>query len=259
MIGDDQDPPDQRPTQRLQALGDNPAVSQPPPPQPVAQSLSDLSGSGDTAAVFRAGSSSNEHRWELSSAADELLAVTRRVHRGGRAAQALWRVVSATGMDAGNDIHLDLIGAQNCVLARISSTNDAPAVVTVIDDLGQQVARSVRQKTALLRVKRPDAMTVHDADDRVCALIGCEDDGPWKLQDEGGEDLGELLAGKPGPSLSPRWYTWVDPKWALSDATYSRSQHLGLRRVTQYHAAFAGDPPRPLALTLLPLLAGLTY
>ena len=239
------------------AAGDNPAVN--PQQQPAAQSLGDLSSFGDIAAVFRAGASSNEHRWELRSSADELLAVTRRVHSGGRVRQAFWKLVSAIGMDAGNDMHMELLGAHDRVLARISSTNDAPAVVTVTDEAGQQVARSIREKTLLLKVKHPDGLTVHDADDHICARIDCEKDSPWQLRNDAGADLGELLAGKPGPSLSPRWYTWVDPKWALSDATYSRSQHLGLRRVTQYHVAFDSDVTRSLALTLLPLIAGLTY
>lgn len=239
------------------AAGDNPAVN--PQQQLIAQSLSDLSRFGDIAAVFRAGASSNEHRWELRSSSDELLAVTRRVHNGGRARQAFWKLVSATGMDAGNDMFMELLGAHDRVLARISSTNDAPAVVTVTDEAGHEVARSVREKTLLLKVKHPDRLTVHDADDRVCAQIECEQDSPWQLKNDAGQDLGELLAGKPGPSLSPRWYTWVDPKWALSDATYSRSQHLGLRRVTQYHAALDADVPRSPALSLLPLIAGLIY
>lgn len=174
-------------------------------------------------------------------------------------AKVWWKVVSASGMDAGNDIHCELIGAHDRVLARISSTNDAPAVVTILDEHGQQVARSAREKTLLLKVKDPDRLEVRDADDRVCAQIDCAAESPWQVRNEAGEDLGELLAGEPGPSLSPRWYTWIDPKWALSDATYSRGQHLGLRRVTQYHAALNGDSQRPLALTLLPLIAGLTY
>lgn len=239
-------------------MGDNPAVNS-TPEQPSAQSLGDLSRCSEIAAVFRAGSSSNEHRWELRSSAGELLALTNRVHNGGRAAQTFWKLVSITGMDAGNDMHMELLGAQNRVLARISSTNDAPAVVTVLDETGRQVARSARAKTALLRVKHPDRLIVHDADDRICAQIECEDDSPWQLRSEAGEDLGELLAGEPGPSLAPRWYTWVDPQWALSDAAYSRGQHLGLRRVTQYRVALGNDSPQSPALTLLPLLAGLTY
>jgi hypothetical protein len=195
----------------------------------------------------------------LRSPDDQLLALTHRVHNGGRAAQAFWKLVSITGMDAGNDIHVELLGARSRVLATISATNHAPAVVTVTDGAGRQVARSRRDKTALLKVKHPDELIVRDADDHVSAQLECEDDRPWQVRNDAGEDLGELLAGEPGPSLSPRWYTWMDPKWALSDATYSRGQHLGVRRVMQYHLALNGESPRSLVLTLLPLIAGLSY
>jgi hypothetical protein len=229
-----------------------------PPQQPLARSLDDLGRYGEIAAVFLAGASGNDHRWELRSSAGELLALTKRVHSGGRFAKAYWKLVSATGMDAGNDIHLELRGADDRVLANISSINDAPAVVTLTDDTGRLVARSTREKTLLLKVKHPDKLVVHDADERVCAQIETENDSPWQIRNEAEEILGELLAGEPGPSLSPRWYTWVDPKWAMSDATYARGQHLGIRRVTQYSAALESDS-LPLAVTLLPLITGLTY
>lgn len=230
-----------------------------PAQQPLARSLQDLTRYREVAAFFRAGMSGNEHHWELRSPFGELLALTHRVHSGGKVAQMWWKLVSATGMDAGNDIHLELRGADSRVLATISSTNDAPAVVTVTDDSGRPVARSAREKTALLRTKHPDRLTVHDADDRLVAQIECEDDSPWQLQDEAGGIFGELLAGPPGPSRIPRWYTWIDPKWALSEASYHHGQHLGLRRVTQYSCALSSDAPPTLAHTLLPLIAGLSY
>lgn len=231
----------------------------PPPKQPIAHSLDDIPRSGGIAAVFRAGTNSNDHRWELHSASGEMLAVTNRVHNGGRIARAYWKLVSATGMDAGNDIHLELLGAEGRVLARISSTNDAPAAVTIADDAGRLVARSVREKTALLRVKHPDGMTVSDAGEQPCARIDFEGDSPWPMRDGAGSIVGELLAGAPGPSLAPRWFTWIDPQWALSEATYNRGQHLGIRRVTQYSVAASTHSPPSLALSLVPLIAGLSY
>lgn len=229
------------------------------PKHPIAQSLDDISRCGEISAAFVAGLTTNDHRWELRTSGGDVLAVTRRVHSGGRMAQRMWKLVSATGMDAGNDIHVELLGADGRLLAKISSSNDAPAEVTVTGVTGGQLARSARPKTALLRVKHPDKLTVHDADDRVCAEIDCEADSPWQLRNKAGEAVGELLAGAPGPSLSPRWYTWVDPQWAMSEATYNRGLHLGIRRVTQYSAVFGDDSPRSLALTLVPLLAGLAY
>jgi hypothetical protein len=77
--------------------------------------LEDLSHYGEIAAVFLDGASGNDHRWELRSSAGELLALTKRVHSGGRFAKTYWKLVSATGMDAGNDIHTELRGADDRV------------------------------------------------------------------------------------------------------------------------------------------------
>lgn len=233
-----------------------------PEQQPVANSLIDLTGRGGIVAVFHAAPTAGGHRWELRSAGGELLAVTARVHNGGRAAKALWKLATLTGMDAGNDIHAELRGAQGRVLARISSENAAPATVTITDDAGVVVAKAVREKTLLLRVKHPDALTVQDADDAVVAQIDCEDDGPWTVRGGTDEAVGELFGGDPGPSLAPNWSDWlIDANWALSAATYARTQHLGLRRVTQYGFVPNAESPasQSLAVILLPLLAGFIY
>ena len=88
----------------------------------------------------------------------------------------------------------------------------------------------------------------------------CEGDGPWQVLSPEGRVLGELLAGEPGPSLAPELWHWVDPQWALNTATYARTMHLGLRRVKRYSLApNASGQAQPPAVTLLPLLAGLTY
>jgi len=180
-----------------------------PNEQPLAQSLSDITSHSGVAAIFRAGLTGGDHHWELRSAAGDLLAVTARVHRGGRGARAFWKLLTLTGMDAGNDIHVELHGAHERVLARISSTNAAPATVTVLDDAGSLVAKSLRDNTLLLKVKHPDAFVVVDADDRVTASVNCESDPPWQVLDRSGAPMGELFAGKPGPTLSPHWSDWI--------------------------------------------------
>mgnify|MGYP006053480523 FL=1 len=234
------------------------------PEEPAATTLDELASYEGVTAVFRAGANADSHHWELRSSAGDPLALAARVHRGGRAAKAMRKVLAVTGMDAGNDVHAELRGAEGRVLARISSLNAAPATVTVDDSGGQRIARSVREKTLLLRVQHPDAIAVHAAHDEVVARLPCEDEGPWAVHDGAGTVVGELLAGKPGPSLAPHWSLWMEPKWALSSATYAASQHLGIRRVTQYtflpHVRPGGSRETlPLGLALLPLLAGLTY
>ena len=72
----------------------------------------------------------------------------------------------------------------------------------------------------------------------------------------------ELVAGKPGPTLSPTWSDWIDPTWALSVATYANAQHLGIAGAQQYTAvARTAEPPegQSVARALLPLIAGLSY
>lgn len=232
-----------------------------PVEEPLAQSLSDITRRSGIAALFSAGLTGDGHHWELRSAAGELLAVTARVHKGGRGAQAFRKVLSLTGLDAGNDIHAELRGAQGRVLARISSTNAAPANVTVLDDAGALVAKSIRDKTLLLKVKHPDKFVVVDAEDQVTCSVDCESDPPWQVLDGDGALIGELLAGKPGPTLSPTWTDWLDPKWGLSVATYAHGQHLGIADSQQYTAVAHGGPSdrQSTVLALLPLLAGLSY
>jgi hypothetical protein len=236
-----------------------------PDQEPLAQSLDDIARHGargnGIAAVFRAGLTGGEHRWELRSAAGDLLAVTARVHTGGRGARAFWKLLTLTGMDAGNDIHVELRGAQGRVLARITSANDAPATVTVLDDAGALVATSRRDKTLLLKVKHPDTFVVMDADDHIVASVDCEADQPWPVVDGDGALVGELVAGKPGPTLSPSWSDWIDPTWALSVATYANAQHLGIAGAQQYTAVVHAEAPegRSVATALLPLIAGLSY
>lgn len=232
-----------------------------PVEEPFAQSLGDITRRSGIAAMFRAGLTGDGHHWELRSAAGELLAVTARVHKGGRGARAFRKVLTLTGLDAGNDIHAELRGAQGRVLARISSTNAAPAIVTVLDDSGAPVAKSIRDKTLLLKVKHPDKFVVVDADDRAVGSVDCESDPPWQVLDGDGALIGELLAGKPGPTLSPTWTDWLDPKWGLSVATYAHGQHLGIADSQQYTAVAHGGASdrQSVVLALLPLIAGLSY
>jgi hypothetical protein len=217
---------------------------------PTARSLDDISRGGGITATFHPGSTALGHHWQLAAQDDTLLAHTARVHSGGKPAQMIWKFLSVTGLDANNDIHVELIGADNVPLVRASSSY-SKETVTVLDPAGLPVARSKREKKKL---------SIYGADDAPVAELNCEGDGPWPVQSPAGEVLGELLAGEPGPSLSPELWHWVDPQWALNTATYARTMHLGLRRVKRYSLApNSSGQALPAAVTLLPLLAGLTY
>jgi hypothetical protein len=207
---------------------------------------------GAITAVFSAGDTGLGHHWRLSSPSGELLARTARVHTGGRGAQVFWKFLSLTALDAGNDIHVELRGADDVVLARASSINDKPGIVTVSGPDGDQVARSKRDK---------DSLTIYGHDDQEVAKLVCDGDGPWQALGVDGNVLGDLIAGEPGLSTKQGMTQWVlAPQLALSSAAYAKGQHLGLRRVTQYtFIPTPSAPDLPRALALLPLVCGLTY
>ena len=213
----------------------------------TARSLDSLAIVGGITAAFHPGGSGNGHHWQLYDRFGSALARTERVHNGGRIAQAFWTFIGATGLDANNDIHVNLVGAEGISLARASSSY-MTETVNVFDPTGRQFARSKRDKATL---------TLYHPDQREVAAMTCEGDGPWLVRNPAGDVLGELLAGEPGPSLTPELWHWIDPKWALSAATYARGMHLGLRRVMRY--SFAPTGTVEPALALLPLLCGLTY
>ena len=222
------------------------------PTRPLARSLDEVVDAGAITAVFSAGGTGLGHHWRLSSPSGELLALTARVHTGGKGAQAFWKFLSLTALDAGNDIHVELRGAEDAVLARASSINDKPAIVTVSDPHGDQVVRSRRNK---------DSLVIYGHDDQELANFACDGEGPWQTRNAEGNVVGDLIAGEPGLSTSQGLTQWVfAPQLALSAAAYAKGQHLGLRRVAQY--SFAPTPSASdltPALALLPLVCGLTY
>ncbi|VBA43196.1 hypothetical protein LAUMK136_04965 [Mycobacterium attenuatum] len=219
--------------------------------EPVARSLDELASPSGISAVFCAGASPLGHRWEIRGTDNVVLARTARVHSGGKAAQRFWKLVTLTGMDVGNDIHVEVRGAGGMLLARISSINEKPALVTVSDPDQRQIAKTVRKK---------DEVSVFGSDDSVLAQLVCDGDGPWPVLDDAAVVLGQLVGGEPGPSLRPELLeSLLFPREAINSAAYKQSQHLGLRRVTRYTLLPVTGTTLASPLALLPLMAGLTY
>lgn len=220
--------------------------------QPLVRALHDLSRSDGTTATFHAGMSGQTHQWKIRTPAGVVLAETVRVHRGGTIRRTLWTLWNQANMHVGDDIYVELRGADGTVLGKVFSDNATPAVVVVSDESGARVAKSVRKKKTL---------KVFGVDDEVpIATLDLDGDGPWQIIDPEGDALGELLAGRPDPSRKPglaEWALFTDV--ALNAAAHRKGQHLGIRRVVRYSYAPLGRNPTPLALALLPLLAGLTY
>jgi hypothetical protein len=218
---------------------------------PSARTLDDMCRSAGTVATFRAGLSGQTHQWTVRSPAGHVLAQTFRVHRGGPIRRTLWTLWNMANMHVGDDIHVELRGADGVVLATVSSENDTPALVTVRDESGAQVAKMVRDKTTL---------TVSGRDDQPLAALNCADDGPWPVTDAGGRAVGELLAGAPDPSRRPGLIEWaLFTDLALDKTVHQQGQHLGVRRVPRYSYAPLLAGAMPAALALLPLLAALIY
>lgn len=218
---------------------------------PLATALPDLFRAGGTMVTFHPGLSGQTHHWKVRAPGGAVLAETARVHRGGRIRQTLWTLWNQANMHVGDDIHVELRGADGIVLAKATSDNDTPAVVTVRDETGAQVARSVRDK---------DTFAVFGAGDQPVAVLNCDGDGPWEVTDSAGNVIGELLAGKLDPSRKPgvaEWVLFTDV--ALNAAAHRNGQHLGLRRVVRYSYAPVASAALMPPLALLPLLAGLTY
>ncbi len=202
-------------------------------------------------ATFHPGLSGQTHQWKLRTPNGAVLAETVRVHRGGKIRRALWTGWNMANMHIGDDIHVELRGADRVLLAKASSDNATPAVVTVHDADGAQVARSVRTKSEF---------SVFGVEDLPVGVLECEDEGPWPVTAPDGAVVGELLVGKRDPSRKPglaEWALFTDV--ALNARTHEKSQHLGLRRVVRYGYAPVEHAPVSTALALLPLLAGLTY
>jgi hypothetical protein len=89
-----------------------------------------------------------DHHWQLYAQNGTVLAWTVRVHNGGKAAQVFWKLLTVTGLDADNDNHVQLRGADETPLAHAGSVYDKPAIVTIADAAGRQVPRRVRDKQA---------------------------------------------------------------------------------------------------------------
>jgi hypothetical protein len=221
------------------------------PTETQARSLEDLASCGPITAVFHAGTTAQGHHWKLRSATGVLLAQTARVHRGGMIAQALWKTWNVIGMHVGDDIHVELRGAQKITLARASSVNDSPAIVTVTDPAGRQAVCSVREG---------DAFKVFGDEDQLLLQLVVDGDGPWPVKSAAGDVVGELVAGGVGPSTAISvGQMVVDAQLALGSSAYARGQHLGIRRVMQYSFAPTAACPETPVPALLPLLCRLTY
>jgi len=219
--------------------------------EPSATSLDALSTEIAVPVTFHAGLTAGGHHWDVHGPDGAVLARTRRVHQGGGAKRALFSTVTLLGLDAGNDIHVELVGANDTVLLRASSINEAPATVTVTDPSGATLCRATNAGGTL---------TIADAGGQALATVPHDGDGPWPVLGPDGTPLGELVAGQPGPGTTQSVREMLAPIAPTDSSDVARTMHLGLRRVLSYTLVRAETETRlPLGVALAPLLAGLTY
>jgi len=216
--------------------------------------LEELGAARAIVAVFHAGQTALGHRWSVADAAGNELIRTRRTHHGGLVKRALWKSVTLTGLDSGNDLYVDLLDSSDAVVARASSLNQKPPTVTVADPRNRPFGRLRRDGAQLVLESGDSPSTV--------ASITADGDGPWPVTGPGGERYGELLAGDPGPSTSPSWLELLGVEPMSRSSDFARTMHLGIRRVLRYtllRSESDAPPPAPVIVALLPLLAGLSY
>jgi hypothetical protein len=210
--------------------------------------LEALSAAQLVVATFHPGASPAGHHWEITDQDGAELYRTKRVHSGGAFKRAAWKAVTLTGLDSGNDIHVQLRDGSGETVARISSENARPAaIVTATGPAGETIARCVHERDGL------------HLDDGITVPIeaGADDIGPWPVLGADGASLGELVGGMPGPSTTPTWSELLIPYAPNQSSDFARTMHLGVRRAMRYALKPAGRPSP--AVALLPLLAGLTY
>ena len=215
---------------------------------PTARTLEEIATCGGVSAVLSAGSTGGGHHWKLVR--PEWIPTG--AHRAGTqrrqdcAAVVEGRHLHRNGRQERHPCRADRRGG-HCTGPREFQLHERS--VTVSDPTGRPLGNTKRHKKDV---------TVYGPDDVPLAEFSCDGKDPWPVRRPSGDDIGEVLAGEPGPSLSaPLWQWALETQWALNTTTYRQAMHLGLRRVNRY--SFTPTSPVVPILALLPLLCGLSY
>lgn len=207
-------------------------------------------------ATFKPGASPLGHHWELFDADGAPVGRTRREYGGGLVKRGLWRAVTATGMDANNDIRAEVLDAGGEVVARLFSRNEKDRRVEVSRPDGGELAV----------VHHDEAGFRYEVAGGVIATLPVPDPkaAPWELLDSAGSTLGIVDRVKAERAKLP---TLLD--YAIGINTYSdnasdfqRTMHLGFAFSGIYSVTLAelpaAEPLRTLAV-LTPVILGYAY
>ena len=209
-------------------------------------------------AVFRPGRTALGHHWTLADPEGREIGRTRRTHTGGLVGRTLWKTVTVTGMDAGNDIHADVFDAAGQVIVRLIGRGGKERRVEVAAADGAPVA-VVRRDPNL-------GFTYEDPAGRVVGRVpmGPGQDPPWEIRDAGGGVVAALTR-EPAREV-PLEGLLSDllgvPSINESTRDFERTMHLGFARSRTYGVTIMVVPEDRLLhllLVLTPVLAGYSY
>jgi hypothetical protein len=222
----------------------------------------DLLSATALTARFKAGKSALGHRWELFDADDQPVGSTDRAYGGGVVGRSLWRTVTATGLDRGNDIRADVRDAGGQVVAKLFSRTGGDEGKRV------EISRPDGELVGIARRTPGEGFAFEAADGRVVGRIPIAEDqpDPWQLVDDRGTAFG-VLTREPAKQVA---YGSIAgdlldlPGSAVQDHAreFQNTMHFGFAFSKTYGVTLtelpSGEPLRTLAV-LAPVIAGYAY
>lgn len=210
---------------------------------------------------FKPGLSPLGHHWEILDEHGKQIGTTKRTY-GGTAGKVLGRLVTATGMDSGNQIRADVRADGGTVVASLrskSSKGGKEPVVEFATADGSLIGRTRRSGQVLHFEEGPGHVEV--------GTVRLGDQDPWPLLDTGQRQIGVMSRIKAqrakGGSLTemivfPDLYQ-IDQK----AQEFQNTMHLGLGFSKEYWVILDPDveldaPLRRFAV-LSPVLAAYSY
>jgi hypothetical protein len=151
--------------------------------------MADLLSQTAVTARYKPGHSPLGHHWELFDADENPVGRTEREYGGGILKRQLWRSVTATGMDSGNDIRASVSDAGGTELVRLHAIN-----VNSREERRPSVKVFAPDGAELGELHHPegDHLRLVDAGGAVIAQLDVSDPeaSPWQLTDGAGAPIG---------------------------------------------------------------------
>jgi hypothetical protein len=210
-------------------------------------------------AEFDAGTTALGHNWNLLDGDGNVVGKTRRAYSGGIVGRALWRSVTVTGMDSGNDIKCEVLDADDSVVAKLFSRVQKDGRWVEVSGAGDEAIGTVRRD-------KEAGFSYEDASGTEIARVPVLDvkaDG-WELLDASGTRIGALTREPAkrvdGPSLTD--YALGLNTYTDNARDFQATMHLGFAFSNTYGITLAelpaAEPLRTLAV-LTPVIAGYSY